>query len=382
MKVTRPPRPCSGALAAALFAAALAAPAAAANPGVGANDPSPIAGAPLYVDAFEQPTARASRAALADGRTGEAATLRKMARHSIFRWIGKTDENPERAARNFLTKKVLAEQPGSVPGITVLNHVGERCGGGYDAGGSADAGRYRRWIDRFAAGVGGHRVIIAFEPDSLGTLTCMTPRGRRARLRNMRYGIDRLSRLPNATIYIEATASDWRPAREVARYLRFVGVSKVRGFMLNATHQDLTSRNVRYGQRLSRLVGGKHFVVNTAENGSGNLFVRGAGGGASATSSSTAIPATPHWATHPPRRSTTWAGPCRRRSTATCGSTVQAPPAGPVASSCAGTRCGVARAPAGSGSSGHCSWPAARSSSRAERARAGRRSVGGLRSAP
>ena len=274
MTVTRPHVPRSGGLAAALLAAALVAPAAGANPSVGANDPSPIAGAPLYVDAFEQPTARASRAALADGRTGDAARLRKIARHSIFRWIGKTDENPERAARNFLTKKVLAEQPGSVPGITVLNHVGERCGGGYDAGGSADDGRYRRWIDRFAAGVGGHRVIIAFEPDSLGTMTCMAPRGRRARLRNMRYGIDRLSRLPNATVYIEATASDWRPAREVARYLRFVGVSKVRGFMLNATHQDLTSRNVRYGQRLSRLVGGKHFVVNTAENGSGRLFVR------------------------------------------------------------------------------------------------------------
>ena len=266
------------ALTAALLGAVLAAPAAAAasaNPNVGPDDPSPIAGARLYADAFEQPSARAFRAALAGGRAAEAATLRKIARHSIFRWIGKTDENPERAARNFLTKKVQAEEPGSVPGITVLNHVGERCGGGYDGGGRSEDGRYRRWIDRFVAGVGGHRVIIGFEPDSLGTLRCLTSRGRRARLRNMRYGIDRLSQLPNATVYVEATASDWRPVREVARYLRFVGVSKVRGFMLNATHQDLTSRNVRYGQRLSRLVGGKHFVVNTAENGSGRLFVRG-----------------------------------------------------------------------------------------------------------
>ena len=44
--------------------------------------------------------------------------------------------------------------------------------------------------------------------------------------------------------------------------------------MLNATHQDTTRNNVRYGQRLSPLVGGKHFVVNTSENGSGRLFVR------------------------------------------------------------------------------------------------------------
>ena len=254
--------------------AALAAPAAGANPNIGPDDPSPIFGAPLYVDAFEQPSARAFRSALSSGRTGDANQLRKIARHNIFRWIGKTDENPERAARNFLTKKVHAEQPGAVPGITVLNHVGESCGGGYDGGGSAEDGRYRRWIDRFATGVGSHRVIIAFEPDSLGTLKCMSGRGRRARLANMKYGIDVLSQLPNATIYVEATASDWRPAREIAGYLRRVGIHKVRGFMLNATHQDTTRNNIRYGQRLSRMVGGKHFVVNTAENGSGRLFVR------------------------------------------------------------------------------------------------------------
>ncbi len=41
--------------------AALAAPAAGANPNIGPDDPSPIFGAPLYVDAFEQPSARAFR---------------------------------------------------------------------------------------------------------------------------------------------------------------------------------------------------------------------------------------------------------------------------------------------------------------------------------
>lgn len=260
-------------LAVALLGAAIAAPAATANPSISKDDPSPIFGAPLYVDALEQPSARALHAAVREGRTSDAAKLRKIARYNIFRWVGKNDENPERAARNFLTKKVDAEQPGSVPGITVLNHQGDSCGG-YDDGGSRENGRYRRWIDKFVKGVGARRVIIAFEPDSLGTLECLVPRARGARLRNMRYGIEKLSQLPNATVYIEATASDWRPAREVARYLRFVGVRKVRGFMLNATHQDYTRNNVRYGQRLSRMIGGKHFVINTVENGTGRLFVR------------------------------------------------------------------------------------------------------------
>ena len=50
-----------------------------------------------------------------------------------------------------------------------------------------------------------------------------------------------------------------------------VGIQKVQGFMLNATHNDWTAANIRYGVELSRLVGGKHFIINTAENGRGPI---------------------------------------------------------------------------------------------------------------
>jgi len=261
------------ALLLACLGAAPAASPAVANPNVGANVPSPIAKAKLYVDLVDQQSLKAFVKAFYEGRTEDAKNLRKIARHSIFRWIGKTDENPQRAASKFLAK-VQREQPGAVAGITVLNHVGERCKGRYDAGGRRENRRYRSWIDGFVRGLGNARVIVGFEPDSLGTLKCLVPAARRARLSNMKYGIDKLAKLPNATVYIEATASDWRPAREVARYLRAVNIRKVRGFMLNVTHLDYTSRNVRYGQRLSKLVGGKNFVVNTDENGSGRQTYR------------------------------------------------------------------------------------------------------------
>jgi endoglucanase len=75
-------------------------------------------------------------------------------------------------------------------------------------------------------------------------------------------------------VYIEATASDWESAHRVARKLRAVGIAKVRGFMLNATHYDWTRANIRYGLKVSRLTGGKHFVINTAENGRGPVHVR------------------------------------------------------------------------------------------------------------
>jgi endoglucanase len=39
--------------------------------------------------------------------------------------------------------------------------------------------------------------------------------------------------------------------------------------MLNATHYDWTAANIEHGLEISRRTGGKHFIVNTAENGRG-----------------------------------------------------------------------------------------------------------------
>ena len=76
-------------------------------------------------------------------------------------------------------------------------------------------------------------MVIAFEPDSLGTIDCLTRSRRFARMRLLRYGVDVLSQLPNATIYLEGGASDWEPAKRTAWQLRSIGIAKVRGFMLN-----------------------------------------------------------------------------------------------------------------------------------------------------
>ncbi len=78
-----------------------------------------------------------------------------------------------------------------------------------------------------------------------------------------------LSQLPNATIYLEAGASDWEPAKRTAKQLRFIGIDKVRGFMLNVTHHDWTRSNIQHGLDISRRVGGKPFVINTSYNGRG-----------------------------------------------------------------------------------------------------------------
>ena len=108
-----------------------------------------------------------------------------------------------------------------------------------------------------ARAIGNDRVIMAFEPDSLGTIQCQAKSRRDDRYRLLRYGVDALSRLPNVTMYLEAGASDWENAKRTAKQLRRIGIAKVRGFMLNATHYDWTAANIEHGLEISRLTGGQ-----------------------------------------------------------------------------------------------------------------------------
>jgi endoglucanase len=238
-----------------------------------ATAPNPLLGVRFYVDWWEQPSARWYKRYQRRGKHGSAALMYELASQPIFRWIGKSDRNPERNTRVFL-QRAAERAPGSVPGITVLAHHGESCKRGYTGGGRKLDARYRRWFKRFVRGLRNHRAIVVLEPDGLGTLKCLRGSRRLSRLRNMRFATQLLAKKPNVTTYIDGGASDWRPAREMARYLRASGISRVRGFALNVTHFDTNANNFRYGLRISRMLGGKHFVINTDENGRGRVWYR------------------------------------------------------------------------------------------------------------
>jgi endoglucanase len=253
-------------------AALLAAGAAQAPAQSGGN---PLAGVRLYVDR-DSPSWHQWRHLRRTGQRHKAALIWKIAREPKALWLGRFTRP------HFRTKVrrqiVRARRQGAVPVFTVLRAVSDRCGPGYMAGGRAEDARTRAWYRRLARTLGHARVVLLFEPDSLGTIDCHARSRRDDRLRLLRYGVDALSRNPNATMYLEGGASDWEPARRTARQLRAIGIAKVRGFMLNATHQDWTRANIRHGLKISRLTGGKHFVINTAENGRGPVHRRLANG--------------------------------------------------------------------------------------------------------
>jgi endoglucanase len=235
----------------------------AASPGA----PNPLRGERWFVDP-EEWSYLDWRRLQRQGSRRNAQLMWRIAREPKFRWFGRFTGNIGPKVREYLAR-VQCQQAGAVPLMAILRGQSKECHGTYTGGGPAEDRLHRRWLDEFAGAVGRARVVIAYEPDSLGTIDCLAPSRRGARLRVLRYGVDVLSRLPNATVYIEAGASDWEEAGSMARKLRLVGVAKVRGFMLNVTHFDWTSNNIRFGTRLSRLLGGKHFIVNTSTNGRG-----------------------------------------------------------------------------------------------------------------
>jgi endoglucanase len=241
--------------------------------GLDPASPNPLSGLTYFVDRMESAYTQWADWKRA-GQTDRANTIWRLAREPRFRWFGKfTHPHLQKKVRGFLDR-VQCDQPGTVPLMVVMRHQGKACGGNYGAGGEPEDRATMRWYDEFAEAVGDDRVVIGFEPDSLGTLECLAPDRRGDRLDVLRYGVERLSRLPNATIYLEAGAADWEPAARTAKQLRYIGIDKVRGFMLNVTHHEWTRANVLHGLDISRRVGGKPFIINTSYNGRGPLHYR------------------------------------------------------------------------------------------------------------
>jgi endoglucanase len=242
--------------------------------GVRAAAGNPLEGLKFYVDQ-DSPSWLQWRAYRARGQTAKADLIWKIAREPKNVWVGRFT----RPNFNFKVRRILeaARAQGAVALLTVLRAQSTFCGPGYDGGGPREDARTRAWYDDLARAIGDDRVVVAFEPDSLGTIDCLARSRRDDRIRLLAHGVTALSRLPNATVYLEGGASDWEPARRTAAQLRAIGIRKVRGFMLNATHSDWTKANIEHGLEISRRTGGKHFVINTAENGRGPVFYRRGG---------------------------------------------------------------------------------------------------------
>jgi endoglucanase len=166
----------------------------------------------------------------------------------------------------------MAADPGSIPVFTtyfLYQH-------GYCEPAStilAYRSRFERQVNEFAAAIGHRPAVVLLELDALGSARCMQHTGAlRYWEGDIAYEIARIAALPHVVAYVEAGYADGNPPGWTAQALRAVGAGRIRGFFTNDTHNDWTIREIRWGERVSRLTHGLHFVVNTATNGRGPLL--------------------------------------------------------------------------------------------------------------
>ena len=163
------------------------------------------------------------------------------------------------------------QEPGTTVMLSTYTLVHDHCG--YTAT-PAMAARYDNFIAQVAHGIGDFHVVFFLELDSLITAPCLTHQQLAIRDAELKYAVTALEADPHVVVYLDGGAADAVPYRRMASLLRGAGVAQAQGFFLNSTHFDWTSTEIHYGQRISKLLGGAHFVVNTGENGRGPLVPR------------------------------------------------------------------------------------------------------------
>jgi endoglucanase len=232
---------------------------------------NPLSGARFFVDR-EWGLASVYAKRIRRGNPAAAAKLQVIADQPETKRFGTWTKSPRHEISTYL-QRVQSEDPGAVPLVATYRLKHLQCGGVSDS--RADIESYKRWYDQFAAGIGNEPIVLFYEIDALITMKCLSGPGRAARIEEVRYAIDVLSRLPRAVVYVDAGSGLAHGANYIAAKLRQVGVHKIQGFFTNATHQNWTSAEIRYATTLRRLTGGRaHFVINTSGNGRGPLVPR------------------------------------------------------------------------------------------------------------
>lgn len=219
------------------------------------------AGPRLYVDPGSQ--ARAWSDAVRASRPDDAALVDKIASQPQAVWLGEWSGDVRHAVAS-----VMADAGTKVP-VFVAYNIPQRDCGSYSAGGpTPDA--YRAWISSLAEGIGSGRAIVVLEPDALAGMDCLGASDRATRLELLAYAVDASKSGARTRVYIDAGHSSWLPASQAASRLTQAGIAGADGFSLNVSNFNATSDEVSYGNAVSRLVGGKRFVVDTSRNGAGS----------------------------------------------------------------------------------------------------------------
>ena len=217
---------------------------------------------------FVDPNGEAARAAATlstQGRAVEASAARTIAQQSVATWLGGWFTDAQ-LVQKIDSTVVAAEKKGTTPVFVTYNIPNRDCGS-HSAGGSADNAAYLRWNQLVASHLAGHRASVIVEPDALALISnCPTQtNGREATIAAA------VAALAAAGVpaYIDAGNSNWVPPQTMAARLKAAGVDRARGFATNVSNYYPVEAERGYADKVSALVGGAHYVIDTSRNGRG-----------------------------------------------------------------------------------------------------------------
>lgn len=229
---------------------------------VSSNSGNPFGGEKFYLNPNTDPKRTAD--SWRSSRPADAAQMDKIGNTPVVEWLG--DWNSD--VQSFTQQKVSEmKAQGALPVFVAYNIPSRDCGQ-YSSGGANNPDGYRNWIRGIANGIGNNKAVVILEPDGITLTDCL---GSRA---GERYGLIKdavaiLKSKPNISVYIDAGHSGWLSAEETAKRLNQSGIQQANGFALNVSNFQTTGNSTAFGQNVSKLVGNKHFVIDTGRNGVG-----------------------------------------------------------------------------------------------------------------
>ena len=230
---------------------------------VGTNSANPLNGMFFFVDA--QSNARQTADAWRSSRPGDAAMMEKIASAPQAYWFGGWNADVEADVKAAVASAASAT---AMP-VLVAYNIPQRDCGSYSAGGASSADGYRSWIRAFTRGIGSQEALVILEPDALAGMDCLNATDRQTRVDLLSFAVTTL-RDAGAMVYIDGGHSRWHSVETMAPRLKAAGIEQATGFALNVSNFHTTAEQVTYGNALSALVGGKHYVIDTSRNGLGS----------------------------------------------------------------------------------------------------------------
>jgi len=224
---------------------------------------NPFAGATMWVNPHSQ--AAEVLSSLKDANPAQSLLIDKIASQPSAVWLGEWSGDVKRHVQN-----TVHSASGAMPLFVVYNVPNRDCGN-FSKGGLAKGDAYRHWIREVSAGLGDKPAAFVVEPDALGLLKdCLNEAQQTERLALIRDAVLVLRQNAHAAVYVDAGHAHWLPAKDMAERLQKAGVEHANGFALNTSNYVSTAENNAYGNELSKLVGGAHFVIDTSRNGNGS----------------------------------------------------------------------------------------------------------------